>query len=67
MAKKLADKKTKELLSEAEIRERGLSKEDFTPSWNGRLFIIDPAKSEIAKKIGINKKGEYAIKSRWIS
>lgn len=64
MAKKLADKKTKELLSEAEIRERGLSKEDFTPSWNGRLFIIDPAKSEIAKKIGINKKGEYAIKSR---
>ncbi len=64
MAKKLADKKTKELLSESEIRERGLSKEDFTSSWNGRLFIIDPAKSEIAKKIGINKKGEYAIKAR---
>ena len=64
MAKKLADKKTKELLSEAEIRERGLNKEDFTSSWNGRLFIIDSAKSEIAKKIGINKKGEYAIKAR---
>ncbi len=64
MAKKLANKKTKELLSDAEIREKGLSKDDFTSTWNGRLYIIDPAKSEIAKKSSIAKKGEYAIKVR---
>lgn len=64
MAKKLANKKTKELLSELEIRSKGLNKDDFTPGWNGRLYVIDPSKSEISKKIGINKKGEYAIKAR---
>ncbi len=34
----------------------------FSDNWNGRLFISDPANSEIAKKIGIEVKGEYAIK-----
>ncbi|MBS3157204.1 DNA-directed RNA polymerase subunit E'' [Candidatus Woesearchaeota archaeon] len=64
MAKKLANKKSKELLSDSDIREKGLNKEDFTPTWNGRLYIVDPAKSEIAKKSSITKKGEYAIKVR---
>lgn len=64
MAKKLANKKTKELLSDSEIREKGLSKDDFTPTWNGRLYVVDPVKSEIAKKSNIDKRGEYAIKVR---
>ena len=33
-------------------------------TWQGRLNIIDVNKSEIAKKLGINVKGEYAIKVR---
>ncbi len=33
-------------------------------SWQGRLFILDKDKSNIAKKIDIKKEGEYAIKIR---
>lgn len=36
----------------------------FSDNWKGKLIIIDPVKSEIAQKIGINTKGEYAIKVR---
>lgn len=34
----------------------------FVTNWKGRLNIIDANKSEIAKKIGIKVKGDYAIK-----
>jgi len=37
---------------------------EFTESWKGRLYIIDAKNSEIAEKIGIKSKGEYAIKTR---
>ena len=36
----------------------------FTTNWQGRINILDPEKSDIAKKIGIKKKGEYAIKAK---
>ena len=36
----------------------------FTQNWQGRIFILDPNKSDIAKKIGIKVKGEYAIKAK---
>ena len=36
----------------------------FTNIWQGRLSILDANKSEIAKKIKITSKGEYAIKVR---
>jgi DNA-directed RNA polymerase subunit E" len=36
----------------------------FTDSWKGRIIITDAEKSEIAKKVSINSKGEYAIKIR---
>ncbi len=39
-------------------------KNQFTDSWQGRIYILDSNKSEIAKKIGITVKGEYAIKVR---
>ena len=64
MAKKLAHKQTKELIPDNQIRERGLRKADFTPNWQGRISVINAEKSEIAKKIGITQKGEYAIKVR---
>jgi len=37
---------------------------NFTDNWKGRLNVIDAEKSEIAKKVGITVKGEYAIKVR---
>ncbi len=36
----------------------------FTQTWQGRLIITDPENSLIAKNVGIQKKGEYAIKVR---
>jgi len=36
----------------------------FTTTWKGRLTILNPEKSVIAQKIGVTKKGEYAIKIR---
>ncbi len=36
----------------------------FSTNWQGRITIIDPENSAIAKKIGLTKKGEYAIKVR---
>lgn len=34
----------------------------FSTNWQGRIYINDPKKSEIAQKLGIDIKGEYAIK-----
>ena len=36
----------------------------FSNNWQGRIAIVDAQKSEIAKKIGIDVKGEYALKAR---
>ena len=34
----------------------------FVTTFKGRIGVVDAGKSEIAKKIGIKSKGEYAIK-----
>lgn len=34
----------------------------FSTSWSGRMFILDPAVSQIAQKVEIKDAGEYAIK-----
>ena len=34
----------------------------FSESWKGRIYISNSEKSEVAKNVGINTKGEYAIK-----
>jgi len=36
----------------------------FTTNFKGRIIIMNPEKSEIAKKIGAEIAGEYAIKIR---
>ena len=64
MAKKLASKANKKLMTEAEIKEKSLNKANFTSSWQGRIFISDASKSMIAEKINVSEKGEYAIKVR---
>ncbi|MBS3064011.1 MAG: DNA-directed RNA polymerase, subunit E'' [DPANN group archaeon] len=34
----------------------------LTENWKGRVIVIEPENSDIAKKMGIKKKGEYAIR-----
>lgn len=36
----------------------------FTNNWKGRLFVLDATESGIAKRVGMNLNGEYAIKVR---
>lgn len=36
----------------------------FSTNWQGRITFLDINKSEIAKKIGTEAKGEYVIKAR---
>lgn len=36
----------------------------FSDNWKGRVVILDAERSELAKNIGIDVKGEYAIKVR---
>lgn len=36
----------------------------FSTNWQGRIFIADPKTSSIADKIGVEVKGEYALKCR---
>jgi len=34
----------------------------FTEFWRGYVSILDPEKSEIAKKMGITQAGKYALR-----
>lgn len=36
----------------------------FATTWKGRLSVLSPEKSMIAKRVGIKEAGEYAIKVR---
>ena len=36
----------------------------FSENWQGRVNIMDANKSDIAKKINVNVKGEYVLKVR---
>jgi DNA-directed RNA polymerase subunit E" len=37
---------------------------ESTDSFKGRVMMLDPEKSEIAKKLNIKDKGNFAIKTR---
>ena len=37
---------------------------EFTESFKGRIVLINPEKSEIAQKLNLKKKGNFAIKTR---
>lgn len=37
---------------------------DFTTTWSGLAIIIDPAKSEIAKKMEVEVPGKFALRVR---
>lgn len=34
----------------------------FTTFWRGYVVIVDPEKSEIAKKMGISRQGKFALR-----
>jgi len=34
---------------------------EFSDTWKGRIFILNPQESEIAKQLKIEKEGTYAI------
>ncbi len=59
---KKACKRCKLFVNESECPECKTS--TFTTNWQGRFAVINPEKSYIAKQIGIEKEGEYAIKVR---
>ena len=64
MAKQLAHKKTKRLLTAAEINEKKLNSGEFSENWQGRIYFINPKKSLVAEKMSVKESGEYAIKVR---
>jgi len=37
---------------------------DFSSTWAGIAIIIDPTSSEVAKKMGVDLPGKYALKVR---
>ena len=37
-------------------------RKEISDTFKGKIEIIDPEKSELAKKLKVNKKGVYAIK-----
>ena len=37
---------------------------EFTETFKGRIVVFDPEKSEIAQKINLKDKGNFAIKAR---
>lgn len=63
MSKKRACKDCKTLINEGDVCPNCKSTQ-FTTTWIGRVTIVNPEKSEIAKRTGIEKAGEYAIKVR---
>ena len=37
---------------------------EFTEGFKGRIQVLNPEKSEIAKKLNLKAKGKFAIKTR---
>lgn len=63
MAKKIkACKKCRFLFEDGEKCPR-CGSTSYTENWKGRVEIINPEKSEIAKELKLADKGVYAIKS----
>ena len=40
------------------------SSKESTDSFKGRIFVLKPTESEIAKKLELKEQGEFAIKTR---
>jgi len=42
----------------------GCGSQEYAEDIKGKIMVFDPENSEIAKKVGISKKGLYTIKSK---
>ena len=42
----------------------GAESSEATESWKGKVAILNPKQSEIAKKLKVNERGTYAIKTK---
>lgn len=62
MSRKKANKDTKMLIDGDVDPETG--SRDLSTNWQGKVIVLDSEKSVIAQKMGLKKKGEYAIKVR---
>ena len=62
MIKEKSCKNCKKIYEEDKCPDCGSN--DFVEGSKGKVRIFDPEKSEIAKNVGITKKGLYAIKVR---
>lgn len=58
---KLACKKCKRLLIGDKCPICGAGK--LTKDWKGRVYVVNPEKSELAKKMGIKDAGEFAVRA----
>lgn len=63
MAKEKACKICKTIFEVGEKCPNCGSKE-YTENFKGRIVVLDPEKSEIAKEINIKEKGNFAIKTK---
>jgi len=61
MAKQRACKKCKSIYIGSKCPRCG--SEESTDSFKGKISIINPEQSELAQKLKIKEKGEYAIKT----
>jgi len=56
-------KKTKKFMDDPKFKEhKAIS--GTTTNWQGRIYVVNPKKSELAKIMGLEEQGEYAIKIR---
>jgi DNA-directed RNA polymerase subunit E" len=63
MPKAKACKLCKTIVEEGEKCPNCGSKE-LTEGFKGRIVVLDPEKSELAQKVGLKEKGNFAIKTR---
>ena len=56
-------KKTKKFMDDPNFKDH-VADHGTTTTWQGRIIVLDPEKSDISKIIGYSEKGEYAIKVR---
>ncbi len=60
--RKKACKKCKILTNESECPI--CHSQNLTTNWKGKVYILNPEKSHVAEFMGIQMKGEFAIKVR---
>ena len=56
-------KRTKKFMDDPNFKNHK-AESGTTSSWQGRIYVVDPQKSDVAKIMGLEEQGEYAIKVR---